>query len=214
MIHLLHDLPPRHQKFGIAVSGGVDSMVALEFLCRGGRDPSVFYYHHNTPHSLQAFNFLSAYCHRKNLNFRHGRLLHRECPDGKRSQEEYWRDERYKFLDSVATEDFPIITAHHLDDCVETWLFSAIHGKPKTIPYRRNHIIRPFLLNPKEKLVEWAYKNSVPYVDDPSNDDVRYMRNQIRHNIVPEALKVNAGLHKTVKKIILNREAKKVVGGT
>jgi tRNA(Ile)-lysidine synthase TilS/MesJ len=44
------------------------------------------------------------------------------------------------------------------------------------------------------------YKNDVPFLNDPSNDDNKYIRNLIRHEILHQALKVNPGLFKVLKK--------------
>jgi tRNA(Ile)-lysidine synthase len=91
-----------------------------------------------------------------------------------------------------------VITAHHLDDCVETYLWSMMHGTAKVIPYRRNKVVRPFLLTPKEELIDWANRNQVPWVNDESNKDTKFMRNYVRHELVPHAVHVNPGLSKVV----------------
>jgi len=114
------------------------------------------------------------------------------------SQEEYWREERYRFLFSL---EGPVVTAHHLDDAVETWLFNSIHGKPRTIPYRNRNVIRPFLTTPKSELVSWCRRKDLRWTEDASNSDVAYMRNLIRHQIVPNALQVNPGLRTVVRKM-------------
>jgi tRNA(Ile)-lysidine synthase TilS/MesJ len=117
-----------------------------------------------------------------------------------RNKEAYWREHRYNFLDSL---NAPVITAHHLNDCVETYLFSAFHGKPKLIPYTRNNIIRPFLLTPKEELIKYMVKHKYEWIEDETNQDLAHPRNRIRHNILPEVLQVNPGIQSTIKKMIL-----------
>jgi len=95
-----------------------------------------------------------------------------------------------------------IITAHHLDDAVETYLFSSFHGTSKTIPYNRKKVIRPFLLTRKSEFEAWCANKNVPYWSDASNKDLRFARNRIRHAIMPEVLRVNPGIHKVVAKMI------------
>lgn len=73
-----------------------------------------------------------------------------------------------------------------------------MHGTAKVIPYRRNRVVRPFLLTPKADLVAWAERNSVPWINDASNVDTKYMRNYVRHELMPHALHVNPGLAKVV----------------
>ena len=106
---------------------------------------------------------------------------------------------RYEFFSKF---DFPIITCHHLDDCVETYLFSCLRGFQSVIPYSKRNVIRPFLLNEKSVFYKWCEGKNVPFVEDESNLSVDYSRNRIRHNIVPEALLVNPGLKTVVKKMI------------
>ena len=91
---------------------------------------------------------------------------------------------------------------HHLDDVIETYLFSTIHGKSKLISYRNQNVIRPFLGTKKSDFVKWCQDKKVPFWDDKSNLDVDFARNRIRHNIIPEVLKINPGIHKVVKKLL------------
>lgn len=186
--------PSIPKKAYLACSGGVDSMFALSFLVNGRRDITLAFFDHGTPTSDDAFKFLTSYAA---VEFGTDIVFDRirtDKPDGK-SQEEYWREERYKFLHSL---DGPVVMAHHLDDCVETWLFGAIHGTPKTIPYQNKNVIRPFLLARKQYMIQWCNRQSVRWMEDESNRDLKYMRNRIRHEVVPSALGVNPGLHKVV----------------
>jgi tRNA(Ile)-lysidine synthase len=202
MIKILGRIPP---KVVLACSGGVDSMSILDFLMKGKRDVTVAYFHHGTIHGQLAFEFLETRCTLLEVPLVHAEI-NISKPKGS-SIEEFWRNERYKFLRSFGLDRF-VITCHHLDDSLETWLFGACHGRPKLIPYENKGIYRPFLLNKKESLVKWANKNIVFYIEDPSNEDLKYKRNYIRHHLVPAALKVNPGLHKNIAKLIKNNYEK------
>lgn len=118
----------------------------------------------------------------------------------KESLEEYWRIERYKFLQSV---DFPVITCHHLDDVVETWILSAINGQTKTIKYQHNNVIRPFLTTRKREFIKWCTNNKLRWIEDYTNNDVARPRNRVRHNIIPEIELINPGIHKVVYKRVM-----------
>jgi tRNA(Ile)-lysidine synthase len=98
------------------------------------------------------------------------------------------------------------VTAHHLDDCVETWVWSAMHGTPKIIPYRRNYVVRPFRLTRKRDFELWASMHQVPYVQDQSNENIHYTRNFIRHEMMSSVLKVNKGIHKVIAKKVKEDE--------
>ena len=199
MIKLQGKLP---RKLYIACSGGVDSMVALDFLKRN-HDVTVLHFHHGTGHADDAFKFVTQYCEENNIRQLNGSIGSQTIPPG-RSREEFWREKRYNFLDRF--NDYPVITAHHLDDCVETWIFSSLNGTGKIVPYRRNHVIRPFRLNRKRDLELWANLKNVPYIEDDSNNSMCYNRNYIRQEMMPHVLHVNPGIHKVVMKKVKEDE--------
>jgi len=96
--------------------------------------------------------------------------------------------------------------AHHLDDCVEQWAFTACNGEhPRPIPYRHANVFRPFRLTRKQDLINWATKHAVPWLEDPSNHDpsAMFTRTFIRLFLVPNMLRVNPGIHKVVKKKLM-----------
>ena len=202
MIRMSTKLP---HKIAIAVSGGADSMAALDFLSRN-KDVAALHFNHNTPHASEAEELLTSYCQKKDIPLLVGRL--REDPPKGVSKEEFWRDQRYSFFDQMASTPFyhdrPIITCHHLDDLVETWIFTSLHGESKMIPSQRGRYLRPFLITRKAVFEDWCDRKSVPYIEDPSNMDNSYMRNYIRHEMVPRALRVNPGLPKVLRKKVLN----------
>ena len=181
----------------VACSGGVDSMAVLHFLSQRKTKPKVAYMHHGTAHGEEALRFVEAYCSEHGLELTVGTL--RGTKSKKESPEEFWRNHRYSFLHSLP---LPVVMAHHLDDCVEQWLFSSLHGRPGVIPTMNMNVFRPFMLTKKAEFVDWCQRHGVPYLTDPSNADVRYARNRIRGRIVPEALLINPGLHKTVAKLV------------
>lgn len=194
VIKLLGKVP---DKIYVACSGGVDSMAALSFLNNRKRKVSVAHFDHGTEHGLKAQKFIKEYCRKNKISLQLGSVTRKRSPS--ESREEYWRNERYAFFKSL---DAPVITAHHINDVAEWWVFSTLHGEPKLIPYRNENVIRPFLLTSKQELTGWCKHHNVPYVKDPSNQNLAYMRNLIRHRIMPQCTKVNPGLTKVlVKKI-------------
>lgn len=196
MIKLQGKLP---RKLYLACSGGVDSMAALDFL-RRNHQVQVLHFNHNTAHGNKAEDFVGEYCMTHNIPCVHGNT-DKIVPEG-RSKEDFWREERYKFLDSYITA--PVVTVHHLDDCVETWIWSSLNGVGKIVNYHRGNIIRPFRLARKRDLQLWAHLQNVPYIEDDSNADLCYTRNYIRHTMMPHVLAVNPGIHKVIKKKVLD----------
>lgn len=192
MIKLLGKIP---SKIYVACSGGPDSMAALTFLNNRRRDVTAAYFNHGTSHGAHALDFVKRYCNENEIPLVVGHVTRLKDPS--ESEEEYWRNERYKFFDSL---DAPVVTAHHLDDVEEWWVFSSLHGECKLIPYRKGTVIRPFLLTSKKELLSWLRSRDLPYVTDPSNVETVHMRNLIRHAIMPHCKKVNPGLSKVLKK--------------
>jgi tRNA(Ile)-lysidine synthase len=80
-----------------------------------------------------------------------------------------------------------------------------MHGQPKLPEINRNHVIRPFLTTPKKELMDWCIKKNVPWYDDMSNLDTKYMRNYVRHVAMPVVQKINPGIQKTIKKKLLSK---------
>ena len=112
MIHVTGKIP---KQVAIAVSGGIDSMAALDFL-RRTRDVEVLHYNHGTgQYADEATELVRDYCSTHGLFCIIGRNWDK-MPDGV-SREAWWRDQRYKFFEEATNR--PIITAHHLDDQVE-----------------------------------------------------------------------------------------------
>ena len=195
MIHITGKIPKR---VAIAVSGGIDSMAVLDFL-RRKHDVIVLHYNHGTPYAPKAEALVREYCAEQQLTLRIGRC-NEEMPAGV-SAEAWWRDQRYKFFTQVTS--LPIITAHHLDDQVENWIFTSMNGNPFLIPHKRDQFIRPFLTTEKRDFTQWCVRKGVPTVDDPSNSETKYRRNYIRHTMMPHVLAINPGIRKTIKKKVI-----------
>jgi tRNA(Ile)-lysidine synthase len=192
MLKLLFPLP---KQITIALSGGVDSVAITDFLTKN-HEVTCAFYHHGTENSQRAFEFVAKFCTDRDLPLLVG-MLHASKPK-ELSQEEFWRNERYKFFEPLG----PVVTGHHLDDCAETYLWSCMHGTPKVIPKTRNNVLRPFLTTRKSEFINWCERKNINWCEDLSNNEVQYTRNYIRHLMMPNALKVNPGLHTVVKRLV------------
>jgi len=196
MIRILGKIP---NDIVVACSGGPDSMAVVNFLRKGRKNVTVAYFNHGTSHGVEAEKFISNFCNDEDIPFMIGSIFAPKTTA--KSWEEHWRDERYRWLNCITCD---VITGHHLDDCMEWYLFTSLHGNARVIPYRRNNVIRPFLTTPKSTLVDWCDRNSVKYLIDPSNKDERFMRAIIRNKIVPQCLRVNLGLRTVIKKKVIS----------
>lgn len=173
-------------------------MALLHFLSLKHRVTAAFF-HHGTKNSEAALEFLIPMCEKMGVELQVGHIKHAK---GKGvSDEEHWRNCRYEYL-----EKFPLVaTAHHLGDVAETWVWSCLHGTPKLIPYSRGNVIRPLLAETKENLIEWCKSRNIDWCKDDSNDDIMYTRNFIRHQMMPDVLRVNPGINKMLRKKIIER---------
>lgn len=177
----------------IAVSGGPDSMAIVDFLKRS-HQVKLLHFNHGTKHGEIAEKFVRNYANQNNLEIHIG-IINSACPKNK-SQEEFWREERYKFFDKF---NGPIVMGHNLDDAVETWIMTCLCGEGRIIPSVRGKYIRPFLICKKQELLDWCINKCVDFVIDEGNEDNKFNRVKVR-KLMPKLLEVNSGLYKVVKK--------------
>ena len=172
----------------LAISGGLDSMVLLtaasRLPARLRRKIMVATFDHGTGRAAGRAAALVA-----RHAFRCGFL----CVSGRAAsvgtREEEWRRGRWQFLEQVAAKrDAAIVTAHTLDDQVETVFMRILRDAgPRGLAglYAESEIIRPFLSISRATLSIYARQHRVPFVQDPSNFDRKHLRNRIRLDILP-----------------------------
>ncbi|MFK7812265.1 MAG: tRNA lysidine(34) synthetase TilS, partial [Maribacter sp.] len=82
-----------------------------------------------------------------------------------------------------------LVTAHHADDNLETFLINLSRGTGMDgltgIPSKTDTISRPLLAFSRAQILDYATAENLNWVEDRSNADVKYLRNKIRHEIVP-----------------------------
>ncbi|MGQ0814659.1 MAG: tRNA lysidine(34) synthetase TilS [Gemmatimonadota bacterium] len=179
-----------HDRLLVALSGGIDSMVLLHLLKAHRQtlqiDISAAHFDHGMrADSAADAEWLAGVCEVLGV-----RLLHARTPRPLHGETDA-RLERYRFLDKAARADNStrIATAHHADDQIETVLFRILRGTGMRglagIPVRRGPFIRPLLRFRKSTLLAYAAAHDVPFREDPSNEQLQYMRNRIRKNVIP-----------------------------
>lgn len=108
-----------------------------------------------------------------------------------------WRAQRWTFLRRVADERVaPVATAHTRDDQIETVLLRVLRGagaRGLAGLAAPSPILRPFLDLPREALAEYARVAEVTFVDDPSNQSRRHLRNRVRLDLLPAIEGVRPG---------------------
>lgn len=200
------DLKPG--KYVVAVSGGVDSVVLLHLLAQKAmryepRDMSqehpgsplksydsrlvvVHLDHGIRPDSKNDREFVQQLARQYGLPF-----VYDTAQLGPGASEEAARTARYAFLHHVrrATGAQGIVTGHHQDDLLETAIINLVRGTGRrglTSLQSTDNLIRPLLHLPKSQLVSYAKEHQLPWREDSSNRDTKYLRNHLRHNILPQ----------------------------
>lgn len=195
----LHHAPPRAAaRWVVGFSGGLDSC-ALLALCaawrdQAGSDQDVLALHVHHGLSDQADSWLDhcqALCYQLDIPFISRRV--EIMPQSRRSTEQLARAARYGVFRDLCKPDDLLLLAHHQDDQVETLLYrllrgSGVLGLAAMAPFseaRGLAIWRPLLEVPRAELQSFVQTQGLSWVEDPSNQDVRYDRNFLRREVLP-----------------------------
>lgn len=179
----------------LAVSGGIDSVVLCELLRQAGLDFQIAHcnFQLRGVESDRDEQFV------RDLASRYGLGLHVKhfetaaiAQSRKVSVQVAARDLRYDWFQRIiAEEDRPalIVTAHHLDDNIETLLMNffkgtGIAGLRGMLP-RKGKIVRPLLFADRDAIRRFAGDMGLRWVEDSSNQTDHYTRNFFRHRILP-----------------------------
>ena len=187
--------------FLLAVSGGIDSMVLLNFFQKNHESFtfSVAHINHNYhSDSKMMENLVKNQCDKMNSDLIIENIFLREVNSNIESN---FRKMRYSKLEEIRKRikaDF-ILTAHHADDQVETILMkilnsSGVEGLQGLRKLNQN-IIRPMFNISKREISDYASLNNVKFIDDPTNCDDLFTRNFLRMNVIPQLKKIKNDIH-------------------
>jgi len=195
-----HNMVSPGESILVGVSGGVDSVTLLWCLLRLAEKFSVARIgvaHLN--HGLRgqaADDDMAFVMHLADI---YGLTCHLETVDvagfaekGRLSIEDAARRLRYGFFNNTAlTHGYDkIATAHHADDNAEQVLMGLLRGSgPKGLsgipPVREGRIIRPFINLARADIEAVASREKIEFITDDSNNNLRFLRNQVRHELIP-----------------------------
>lgn len=201
MINTFRTLP---KHVYIAFSGGVDSAVMLDIALKQKRDVTLLWFEHADDEMTKCeFEFVVKTANRYNLGLRVA--FGTKVPKGA-SKENHWATERNAWFKEFAGL---VCTGHHLNDVAEWYLMTAIADAKGGFltNYANDNVIRPLIITSKQKILDYAAKNELEYLSDPTNSDVNFnKRNKIRAELLPQVLSFNPGFLNTIRKRILEKE--------
>lgn len=177
----------KEDRFGLAVSGGADSMamLALAHLCWPGQIEAATVDHGLRPEAREEARMVADWC--ADHHVPHAILTPANPISGSVQAEA--RTARYALLEAWRTERGLgwLLTAHHADDQLETVLLRLGRGSGvgglASVRARRGTILRPMLGMRRAALRDYCDAEDVPYIDDPSNADERFDRARLRRRL-------------------------------
>ncbi|MFI3253042.1 MAG: tRNA lysidine(34) synthetase TilS [Eubacteriales bacterium] len=190
---------PRESKLLLAVSGGKDSMAMYHFLLQEGYQIAVAHFDHQSRQGQSTVDgkFLKELVERDDIPFYLATAdVEKTAKERGQGFEECARELRYGFLEETARENMDyILTAHHAGDNLETFLFHLCRGTGlrglSGISPQRGNILRPLLAVTEEEIVQYIQRHNIPFRQDESNFDLKYKRNFLRHQIIPNFSQIN-----------------------
>lgn len=220
-------LPIKPGPYIVAVSGGVDSVCLLDLLVKE-KDYELIVAHFD--HGIRSDSHMDAEFVRELANKYKLPFVTDEGHLGPDASEDKARDARYKFLRQSAQDHnaVAVITAHHLDDRLETLFINLIRGTGRrglASISESSFIKRPLLKVSKSDLKLYASNHALKWREDSSNSSDKYLRNYVRHhilvkldpetkqkliNLMDDQTRVNNQIDQIVGTELLNTDPKKL----
>ncbi|MBE6976484.1 MAG: tRNA lysidine(34) synthetase TilS [Ruminococcaceae bacterium] len=184
-----YDMVKPGDRVYVAVSGGADSMALLWglFLLKEKLGIALcaahFNHHLRGEESDRDAEFVRAFCHRWDipLEVSQGQIV-----PGKKGLEAAAREARYAFLRKLPGK---IATAHTADDNAETVLMHLVRGTGLKglggITPVSGNVLRPMLSVTREQVMAFLEENHIPHMEDSSNAGDAFLRNRLRHHVIP-----------------------------
>jgi tRNA(Ile)-lysidine synthase len=187
-------------KLLVAVSGGADSMALCSLLKEAGFNFAVAHCNftlRGTESDADA-TFVEGYCLKNKIKFFYNSFdTTAYATKNKISTQMAARDLRYNWFEELIKKNKfdHLLTAHHLNDNIETFFINLLRGSGinglKGIVPKSGKKIRPLLFATREEIEIYIADKSILYREDSSNKEDKYLRNRLRHKLIPELKSLN-----------------------
>ena len=201
----------KEKKLLIAVSGGIDSVVLTHLLSALSCNISLAHCNFNLRDTASDLDtvFVKELAEKLQIKcFTTSFETEKIAKENKESTQITARNLRYTWFQETLQEhnfDF-VLTAHHADDNLETFLINLTRGSGLDgftgIPEVNGNIIRPLLRFSRAEICSYAIENKISWREDQSNASTKYIRNKIRHKILPVLKEINPSLLDTFSKTV------------
>jgi len=220
--HITEEFPfLKDTKLLIAISGGLDSVVLFHLLHKLNYDVSLA--HCNFKLRGKESDLDEEFI--KNLNQISANQIFTIIFDTEKYAKEHKlstqiaaRELRYNWFQKLITEHkFEyVLTAHHADDNLETFLIHLTRGSGLDgftgIPKVNGNIVRPLLAFSRKEILNYAKDHDIEWREDASNASNKYIRNKIRHQVLPVLKEINPSILDSFATTIENlQESKQII---
>jgi tRNA(Ile)-lysidine synthase len=194
-------------KILLAVSGGIDSMVMTHLFLQTDCRTAIMHcnFKLRAVDSDKDEEFVRKYAESHSLPFFSTTFNTKEFAGSKNiSVQMAARDLRYNWFEEIRQKfNYDLIAvAHNLNDNAETLLINLTRGTGLAglsgMRLISNNIIRPLLFATRDDIVNYSNKHKIKFREDKSNADTKYIRNKIRHQIIPVLKEINPSIEVTL----------------
>ena len=199
------------KKILLTISGGADSVVMLDLFSKAGYTCGVAHcnFHLRGSESDKDEELVRELARKYNYSFYNIDFdTNLYASQNGISIEMAARELRYDWFEKIRKENHYdyIAAGHHKDDVIETFFMNLARGTGirglSGIKPISGKVIRPILFTDKEQIMDYITDNKLEYREDDSNNDVKFKRNKLRHEIIPEFAEINPAYKQNILKTI------------